>query len=125
MNKRHSGERHISAPQASTDAEVFQSDVHVTSVTSVMSNGNVVSSTSVSGTFIAESAPESPSTYEVSTSRDVVEDGHGGCFDPLVSCDAHERALIAALRAYLRPQTAPECLVTRLKATLDHCCEER
>ena len=38
--------------------------------------------------------------------------------------DEREQALIAALRAYLRPDVAPECLIARLKATLDHCCGE-
>ena len=37
-------------------------------------------------------------------------------------CDAHERAMIAALRAYLRPDVAPECLMARLKEALDRCC---
>ncbi len=45
-------------------------------------------------------------------------------FDPMACCGVHERAMIAALRRYLRPETAPACLMTRLKATLDHCCEE-
>ena len=32
--------------------------------------------------------------------------------------------MIATLRSYLRPEVAPACLMARLKATLDHCCEE-
>ncbi|KFI38835.1 hypothetical protein [Bifidobacterium angulatum] len=48
----------------------------------------------------------------------------GEYFDPRVCCDAHERAMIDALRSYLRPQAAPACLMARLKATLDRCCEE-
>lgn len=48
----------------------------------------------------------------------------GDCFDPRTCCDEREQALIAALRAYLRPDVAPECLIARLKATLDHCCGE-
>lgn len=46
----------------------------------------------------------------------------GDCFDPSTCCDAREQAMIAALRAYLRPETAPECLMARLRATLDQCC---
>ncbi|MCI1832541.1 MAG: hypothetical protein LKI88_00170 [Bifidobacterium sp.] len=48
-------------------------------------------------------------------------------FDPDSCCDDVEKALIASLRAYLRPQVAPRCLFTRLEATLDKCClrEER
>lgn len=48
----------------------------------------------------------------------------GDCFDPERCCDEHERALIAAMRAYLRPQHAPQRLIDRLEATLDHCCGE-
>lgn len=48
----------------------------------------------------------------------------GECFDPSTCCSEREQAMIAALRAYLRPQSAPECLKVRLKACLDHCCGE-
>lgn len=44
------------------------------------------------------------------------------CFDPISCCSARERAMIAALKAYLRPDQAPDCLITRLKAVLDDCC---
>lgn len=56
-------------------------------------------------------------SVRVSTSSD--------CFDPERCCDERERALIAAMRAYLRPQHAPQSLIDRLEATLDHCCGER
>ena len=46
---------------------------------------------------------------------EVNEAANGECFDPETCCDARERALIEALRAYLRPEQAPECLLTRLK----------
>lgn len=46
------------------------------------------------------------------------------CFDPESCCDEREKAWIAVLRAYLRPEQAPECLKQRLRATLDHCCDE-
>ena len=63
-----------------------------------------------------------------SASASVQTDVHivteGDCFDPRTCCDEREQALIAALRAYLRPDVAPECLMARLKATLDHCCGE-
>ena len=63
-----------------------------------------------------------------SASASVQADVHivteGDCFDPRTCCDEREQALIAALRAYLRPDVAPECLIARLKATLDHCCGE-
>ncbi|MCH9274765.1 hypothetical protein JS533_000450 [Bifidobacterium amazonense] len=44
------------------------------------------------------------------------------CFDPNTCCDERERAIIMSLRAYLRPDVAPECLMRRLRETLDHCC---
>lgn len=47
------------------------------------------------------------------------------CFDPETCCDERERALIAAMRAYLRPSHAPQSLIDRLEAALDHCCEEQ
>lgn len=46
----------------------------------------------------------------------------GDCFDPATCCSEREQAMIAALRAYLRPEEAPECLKARIKACLDHCC---
>ncbi|MBT1181119.1 hypothetical protein JS531_03865 [Bifidobacterium sp. CP2] len=46
----------------------------------------------------------------------------GDCFDPSTCCSEREQAMIAALRAYLRPDEAPECLKARVKACLDHCC---
>ncbi|PST47345.1 hypothetical protein CPA40_00505 [Bifidobacterium callitrichos] len=46
----------------------------------------------------------------------------GDCFDPSTCCSEREQAMIAALRAYLRPDEAPECLKTRIKECLDHCC---
>ena len=49
-------------------------------------------------------------SVRVSTSSD--------CFDPERCCDERERALIAAMRAYLRPQHAPQSLIDRLEATL-------
>ncbi|WP_148401494.1 hypothetical protein [Bifidobacterium gallicum] len=46
------------------------------------------------------------------------------CFD-MSSCDELEAMLIERMRTMLRPQTAPECLYERIRATLDRCCEER
>lgn len=55
---------------------------------------------------------------------DMGDDLVGDCFDPDSCCDEHEKAMIAALRAYLRPEVAPECLLARLRDTLDRCCED-
>lgn len=46
------------------------------------------------------------------------------CFDVESSCDEREKAMIAALRAYLRPEQAPDCLRARLEAALDRCCRQ-
>ena len=46
------------------------------------------------------------------------------CFHPELVCDPEERALIEELRAYLRPTTAPNQLITRLEETLDRCCRD-
>ena len=51
-------------------------------------------------------------------------DARGDCFDPASCCSEREQAMIAALRAYLRPNEAPECLKARVRAYLDHCCGE-
>lgn len=51
-------------------------------------------------------------------------DSRGDCFDPASCCSEREQAMIAALRAYLRPNEAPECLKARVRACLDHCCGE-
>lgn len=53
---------------------------------------------------------------------DNADNSDGVCFDPETCCGARERAMIAMLRAYLRPEVAPECLLAKLHATLDRCC---
>lgn len=50
------------------------------------------------------------------------QESSADCFDPFTCCSPCEQAMIAALRAYLRPDQAPECLVSRLKTVLDDCC---
>ena len=57
---------------------------------------------------------------------EVNEAANGSALTLKPVCDARERALIEAPCApYLRPEQAPECLLTRLRATLDHCCCEQ
>jgi hypothetical protein len=41
------------------------------------------------------------------------------CFDPQKSCDEYERLLIERLRSYLRPQSAPACLIERLHSMFE------
>ena len=92
--------QHIAITRA--DAEVMVSQVHVVS--------GACGETTFSATSITQRV--------VSGEAQAVSD----CFDPAICCDAHEQAMIAALRAYLRPDSAPECLMARLKETLDRCC---
>ncbi|AKV55372.1 hypothetical protein BACT_0890 [Bifidobacterium actinocoloniiforme DSM 22766] len=47
----------------------------------------------------------------------------GDCFDPRACCDEQERRLIEELRAYLRPQSAPACLIERLQRMFDTLVE--
>ncbi|MBT1165400.1 hypothetical protein [Bifidobacterium simiarum] len=49
--------------------------------------------------------------------KDAAAASRGACFDVDALCDAREKAMIEVLRAYLRPQTAPACLIDRLH----HC----
>ena len=44
-------------------------------------------------------------------------------FNPAAVCSPQECALIEELRAYLRPQEAPERLIAKLEAVLDRCCD--
>ena len=91
--------RHISITRTSSDGMVSQTEVHITAV---------------------HHRDDETGT----ASADVHIVAEGDCFDPSTCCDAREQALIAAMRAYLRPDVAPECHMARLKATLDHCCGE-
>ncbi|MBW3087297.1 hypothetical protein KIH77_00865 [Bifidobacterium sp. 82T24] len=47
-----------------------------------------------------------------------------GCFDIDTCCDAREKAMIEALRAYLRPVNAPECLIERLHRCIQSAAQE-
>ena len=82
---------------------------------------------------VVRSSVEVTVDVERSSSSELIEEdavpGASGrsserCFDPECSCDERERALIEMLRAYLRPTTAPECLLRRLRDTIDHCCHD-
>ena len=48
----------------------------------------------------------------------------GDCFDIDACCDAREKAMIQALRAYLRPVNAPECLIERLHRCIQSAAQE-
>ena len=51
---------------------------------------------------------------EMTTANHEAEDAQDQeCFDPRTCCDERERLMIEAMRAYLRPQQAPECLYER------------
>ena len=92
----------------STDADgVTRTEVHITEVHGGSPDGSVLSD---------------------ATARVAKAHGCGGhecdCFDVESACDEREKAMIAALRAYLRPEQAPDCLMTRLQAVLDRCCKQ-
>ena len=92
------------------------------SITRTSSDGVV---SRVSHTEVRITGADDADAYDVygMDARDEAADGD--CFDPSTCCSEREQAMIAALRAYLRPEVAPECLKTRIKACLDHCCGER
>ncbi|WP_152209964.1 hypothetical protein [Bifidobacterium cebidarum] len=104
--------RHISITSTTSDGVVRRTEVHITTRQCCSGEGGV----------------ECNCQSAQSEAADAREYGQYGqtedCFDPSTCCDAREQALIAALRAYLRPDVAPECLMAKLKATLDHCCGE-
>ncbi|NEG90111.1 hypothetical protein [Bifidobacterium aerophilum] len=91
-------ERHISVTRQTADGTVIRTDVHVSAVHPDPAVLPGVQPDALAGT------------------------GSGDCFDPDTCCDEREKALIMAMRAYLRPDVAPECLMRRLRETLDHCC---
>lgn len=92
--------------------EIRRGRLSVTSVTSVSVTPQSVERTEVTVVAHADSPDPLPDPS-----------GHD-CFDPRSCCDARERELIEALRSYLRPEAAPECLLRRLRETIDHCCDE-
>lgn len=50
--------------------------------------------------------------------NDASVDNPGECFDINTCCDDREKAMIEMLRAYLRPDGAPDCLIERLRQCL-------
>ncbi|WEV72879.1 hypothetical protein [Bifidobacterium sp. ESL0790] len=74
------------------------------------------------GSRVTVSQRSGDASVQVSVTEVDVRDGD--CFNPETCCDAREKALINELRALLRPTCAPQCLITRLEATLDRCCLE-
>ena len=117
--------RHISITRTGADGMVSQTEVHITAV---HHRSVIFSRSAVRLPVLSPKAASSAGYCASSASASVQADVHivteGDCFDPRTCCDEREQALIAALRAYLRPDVAPECLIARLKATLDHCCGE-
>lgn len=74
------------------------------------------------GSRVTVSQRDSDASMRVEVTEVSVSDGE--CFNPETCCDVRERALINELRALLRPTCAPQCLISRLEATLDRCCLE-
>lgn len=107
--ERHS---HIAVTGTTADGSIVHTDVEV--VTGIMQTHQA--DARVEAQSACESQPQGRQQMQ-GRQQD------GTCFDP-DRCDARERALIMAMRAYLRPQVAPECLMRRLRETLDHCCRD-
>lgn len=97
-------ERHITVTRQSADG-VSRTDVHVTEHV----------------TELREASNELEDPGSCCTEQGMYA---GDCFDPSTCCSKREQAMIAALRAYLRPDQAPECLLNRLRACLDDCCTQ-
>lgn len=141
--ERHS---HLAVTRQTEDGTIVHTDVHVTASVTTMSAavtpvhpdpalrlgvqpdalaGAALRTTEATddATAASVSASVSASYSENDDDAEGLTSGAGGaCFDPDTCCDARERALIMAMRAYLRPDVAPECLMRRLRATLDRCC---
>ncbi|MBT1175715.1 hypothetical protein JS530_09430 [Bifidobacterium sp. LC6] len=123
MNERSVEQtRHISITSTSADGVVSRTEVHITTRQCCAADdaGSCDCRNRVEAAREAD-AHEGVREADITAQQQFVE---GECFDPSTCCDAREQALIAALRAYLRPDVAPECLMSKLKATLDHCCGE-
>ena len=130
--------RHISITRTSDDGSITRTEVHITEVshTTVEADGGMAVFAAVgqvgagAGRRVGaanDGAEESDmgGVFGGDDAGDTVDAADTGkCFDPTSCCSAREQAMIAALRAYLRPEVAPECLMAKLKATLDHCCGE-
>ncbi|OZG60043.1 hypothetical protein BMYO_1002 [Bifidobacterium myosotis] len=132
--------RHISITRTSDDGSITRTEVHITKVshTTVEADGGMAVFAAVGqvggGVDVGrrvgaanDGAEESDmgGVFGGDDAGDTVDAADTGkCFDPTSCCSAREQAMIAALRAYLRPEVAPECLMAKLKATLDHCCGE-
>nr|WP_223852114.1 hypothetical protein [Bifidobacterium myosotis] len=132
--------RHISITRTSDDGSITRTEVHITEVShaTVESDGGMAVFAAVgqvgagagAGRRVgaANDGAEESDMGGISGGDDAGDAADtadtGKCFDPTSCCSAREQAMIAALRAYLRPEVAPECLMAKLKATLDHCCGE-
>ncbi|MBW3091957.1 hypothetical protein KIH79_03105 [Bifidobacterium sp. 82T10] len=101
MSERIERHSHIAVTRQTVDGTIVRTDVHV-------------AETGISPDALAGAGdPGEPTASPASGDA---------CFDPNTCCDERERAIIMSLRAYLRPDVAPECLMRRLRETLDHCC---
>ena len=100
MNERSVGRlRHISVTRTTSDGMVSHTEVRISEVSVVGDADDAGMGDAVAGA--------------------------GERFDPSTCCSRREQAMIAALREYLRPQEAPECLRERIRVCLDRCCDGR
>ena len=131
--ERHS---HLVVTRQTEDGAIVHTDVHVTSsITTTMSAAVLsvhpdpalqpgVQPDALAGAALRAMSDGNEGVRGSEDADDSAAEVTGTCFDLDTCCDARERALIMAMRAYLRPDVAPECLMKRLRATLDHCCCE-
>lgn len=116
------------SPQRSETSGDMPSDrrttVSAVSATSAVSAASAAIERHISITRAGADGVVRHTEVHITTTTTAAAAAAGEYFDPASCCDVHERAMIAALRSYLRPEVAPACLMARLKATLDHCCEE-
>lgn len=116
------------SPQRSETSGDMPSDrrttVSAVSATSAVSDASAAIERHISITRAGADGVVRHTEVHITTTTTAAAAAAGEYFDPASCCDVHERAMIAALRSYLRPEVAPACLMARLKATLDHCCEE-
>jgi hypothetical protein len=114
------GHRHIRITR-STGLGVTRTEVEITEVTAGIGGAIADEGAAAIPGMPALASNLHAQAYDYDHAHQHLHDGEE-CFDPSC-CDAREKALIRSLRAYLRPQNAPDCLIARLSQALDRYCE--
>ena len=118
---------HVTVTRRTTDG-VTHTEVHmserITTTANVMSGAHTHHQNEATEAAATGASHAAVQQNNQRTQRPPVAEGKDDdCFHPEYCCSAREQAMIAALRAYLRPATAPDCLVARLRAALDDYCK--